>query len=467
MFHVALCPTTANSSASAAQPAIAGAGRGGGGDNGGNGASRVILRPDNSTAGASTGKRRGRGGSPGEGGYTLRVGVGRSILHVDMDAFFAAIEQLDRPDLRGRPVLVGHDGPRGVISTASYEARPFGCRSAMPTAMARRLCPEAVVVPPRFERYHAVSSALHGILESFTPLIEPLSLDEAFLDVSGSLRLFGPPAQIARRLRERIRAELRLTASVGVSHNKFLAKLASDMDKPDGLTVIEPGDVERVLAPLPVGRIWGVGPRTAESLAAIGVRTIADLRRADARALQLRVGGDAARLQALALGQDERPVEPDHEAKSISQEQTFADDIADVELLRGVLLDQVEQVAWRLRRARLHAAGVSLKLRDGQFRTITRASRLDFATDQTESLWRAGAALLEAWAGTRPAPLRLLGFAAAVGRDAGQMPLFDAETRRRQARLDEAVDRINERFGRRTVHRGRLDGQRQPPPDAD
>src|SRR3954447_21988829 len=245
----------------------------------------------------------------------------RAILHVDMDAFFASVEQLDDPALRGRPVLVGHDGPRGVVAAASYESRVLGCRSAQPIGMAKRLCPHAVIVPARFSRYREVSAAVFRLFHAVTPQIEPLSIDEAFLDVTGSLRLLGPPEQIAADLKARIKTETGLTASVGVAPNKFLAKLASDMDKPDGLTVVRPEDVDRLLVPMPVGRIFGIGPKTAERLAGIGVKTIGDLRNVSDEALRQRVGGEADRYRQLAFGLDDRPVVTDDAAKSIGQEQ--------------------------------------------------------------------------------------------------------------------------------------------------
>ncbi|MHC4949176.1 MAG: DNA polymerase IV, partial [Planctomycetota bacterium] len=251
---------------------------------------------------------------------------GRAILHVDMDAFFAAVEQLDRPELRGRPLLVGGDGPRGVVAAASYEARRFGCHSAQPTAVARRLCPGAVVVRPRGRRYREVSDAVFEILRRFTPVVEPLSIDEAFLDVTGSRRLHGPPARIAAAIRAAIRAEQGLTASVGVAPNKFLAKVASDLDKPDGLVVVPADDVEGFLRDLPVERLWGVGPATATRLRSLGVATFGDVRALPVQTLEARLGSWGRRLHALARGEDERPVEVTRGARSISHERTFPRD---------------------------------------------------------------------------------------------------------------------------------------------
>src|SRR2546421_3265291 len=247
----------------------------------------------------------------------------RSILHIDMDAFFAAIEQLDDPSLRGKPILVGSDDLRGVVTTASYEARPFGCHSAQPMSVAKRLCPQAIVVPTRFERYREVSERMFEVLESFTPVVQPLSIDEAFLDVSGSERLHGPGVEIARKLKRRVREELCLTASVGVAPNKFLAKLASDLEKPDGLTVINQDDVDRVLPPLAVTKIWGIGPKTAKRLEGMCIRTIGDLRRGREATLRRLLGDDAERCRRLGHGLDDRDVVTDDQAKQISQEQTF------------------------------------------------------------------------------------------------------------------------------------------------
>ncbi|MHC4108555.1 MAG: DNA polymerase IV, partial [Planctomycetota bacterium] len=235
----------------------------------------------------------------------------RAILHVDMDAFFASIEQLDDPALRGKPVLVGSDAPRGVVAAASYEARAFGCHSAQPMAIARRRCPPAMVVAPRGGRYREVSEQVFGILESFTPLVEPLSIDEAFMDVTGSQRLYGTPEQIAAAIKEKIKGELHLTASIGVAPNKFLAKLASDLEKPDGLTVIGSQNVEQAIAALPVRRMWGVGPATDERLRARGLRTFGDLQLCALDVLESLFGVDGQRVQQLAHGEDHRDVVPD------------------------------------------------------------------------------------------------------------------------------------------------------------
>jgi DNA polymerase-4 len=361
------------------------------------------------------------------------------------------VEQRDNPTLRGVPVLVGHDGPRGVVATASYEARPYGCRSAQPMATAKRLCPHAVVVPVRMERYRQASRRMFEILDEFSPAVQPLSIDEAFLDLTGTERLLGDPRDVARRLKDRIRTELSLTASVGLASNKFLAKLASDMNKPDGLTVIDPEDIERVLPPMSVTKLWGIGRATAEKLSSQGVRTIADLRTKSEDWMRRFFGSESQRYAQLAHGIDDRPVVPDREAKSISHEQTFEQDVIHPEQVRQVLLDQVEQVATRLRRHRLQARGVSLKIRFGEFQTISRSATLPAPTDATAELWGAAAGLFDAW---RFQPVRLIGMAAERLGAQEQMPLFADPNREKQRRLDAAADRINQRFGKRAIRRG-------------
>jgi DNA polymerase-4 len=378
----------------------------------------------------------------------------RAILHVDMDAFFASIEQLDRPELRGKPVLVGGEGRRGVVAAASYEARAFGCHSAQPMVVAKRHCPQAIVVPPHGGRYREVSQRVFEILESFTPLVEPLSIDEAFLDVTGSIRLHGTPRRIAEAIKRRIHGELGVTASVGVAPNKFLAKLASDLDKPDGLTVIEPDRVVETLEGLPISRMWGVGPATERKLRDLGVTTFGDLRRYPPEVLESRLGVHARRMAELARGIDHREVVPDHKAKSISQEQTFAFDLQEPGAVRDVLLGQVEEVGRRLRRHGYRAGTVTVKIRYGEFETITRSRSFDEATDSTDRLWRAAEALFDDWARTFR-PVRLIGFGASHLTTAGeQLGLFTEPTDRRRRALDRATDSILAKFGKTAIRRG-------------
>jgi len=378
--------------------------------------------------------------------------VVRSILHLDMDAFFAAVEQRDRPELRGKPLLIGHDGPRGVVATASYEARPFGCHSAQPMVVAKRLCPQAIVLPVRMDAYHAASERMFAILDEFSPLVEPLSIDEAFLDLAGTERALGKPEDVARRLKDRIKANLKLTASVGLAPNKYLAKLASDMEKPDGLMVIRAEDIDRILPPLPVTKLWGIGKATAAWLEPLGIRSIGDLRKKPLDWLARHFGSDAERYFNLARGVDERPVVTDEEAKSIGHEQTFEVDVADADEVRRVLLDQVEQVARRLRKHGLQARGVTLKIRFGKFETISRSVTLPEATDTTEQLWQAARSVFDKWPFQ---PVRLIGMTAErLGRGEDQLGLFADPQKERLRRLDAMTDRINDRFGKRAIRRG-------------
>ena len=377
-----------------------------------------------------------------------------------MDAFFASVEQRDDPRLRGRPVLVGGRSMRGVVSAASYEARAFGCRSAMPTAQALQLCPHAVVVKGRFDAYRQASRAAFDVFERYTPQVQPLSIDEAWLDVTGSFRLHGDGPAIAAQIRRDMFAEVGLTCSVGVAPNKFLAKLASGMNKPDGLTVIAPGDADRILLPLPVGDVWGIGPATVKRLERFGVRTVADLRNMPPEFFANKTAGLGEGIRRLIHGHDDRPVTGDRTAKSIGHEQTFGDDVADLDELRRVLLGQIEHVAARLRRSGGLCRGVTVKLRHGgsyaQFVTLTRAATLAAPTDATLTLWHAAERLLVQWAETDLRPLRLLGVSLGDLRPADAQPpeLFPDEGGLRQRRLDAAVDAITAKLGRGALQRG-------------
>lgn len=377
----------------------------------------------------------------------------RVVLHLDMDAFFASVEQRDRPELRGRPVLVAWDRPRSIVTTASYEARPFGCRSAQPVAVAKRLCPHAVIVPPRFEAYAEASDAVMSMLKELSPLVEPLSIDEAFVDLTGTERLLGAAPDVAERVRRRIRDELRLTASCGVAPNKFLAKLASDLRKPDGLTVVRPGDESAVLDPLPVERLWGVGPKSGEELRRLGIPTIGALRAFGDDRLAALLGPSARHWAALARGEDDRPVVAGAEAKSIGREQTFEEDLGDAAEVRAVLLAQAEDVGRRLRRQRLAARGVSLKIRYGAFETITRQTTLEEATDATADLWAAASRVWDLWASASFRPVRLVGVTATRLERGGGGTLFGAADRERRRALDSALDAIDARFGAGAVRR--------------
>jgi DNA polymerase IV len=379
------------------------------------------------------------------------------ILHADMDAFYASVEERERPELVGQPVIVGGSPEkRGVVSAANYVARRYGIHSAMPSVTARRLCPHGVYLPPRIGYYAEVSRQIRAIFERFTPLVEPLSLDEAFLDVTGSEHLFGPAVEIARQIKEAVRAELRLVVSVGVAPNKFLAKIASDLRKPDALVVVPPDEVQEFLDPLPVERLWGVGHQSSKVFQRMGVHTIGQLRQWPLDVLQARFGVGGEHLWNLAHGRDDRPVVPEQEAKSISHETTFERDIADVEILRAWLVELVEQVAWRLRRHALRGRTVQLKVRFSDFSLITRSQTLPAPTDITDELWRAADDLLVHRLPAGHLPVRLVGMGVS-GLDASgvvQGTLFDAEERQRQSRLDAAVDQLKERFGSGTIRRG-------------
>ena len=381
----------------------------------------------------------------------------RAILHVDMDQFFAAIAVLDDPSLKGKPVLVGGGGPRGVLSTASYEARKFGCRSAMPTAVARRLCPDAVLVKVPGERIREMSAKLFDILDRVSPLVQPLSCDEAFIDATGSQRLLGPPEEIARLIKSQVRDELGLTASVGVAPNKFLAKLASDLEKPDGLTVIPPDaqQMQAILDPLPVGKMWGVGPATEAKLAKRGVRTFAQLRQLTETQLQRDAGEDGSRLYLLSRGIDDRPVVPSREAKSVGHEQTFREDLRDPDHVRAIMLNQAEDVARRLRHKQLLARGVTVKIRYGKFETITRSTTLDRPTDLTDELYRPAIALFNKWAKHTFQPVRLIGVSAGpLTHEPPQQDLFADPQREKKIQVEQTLDQIKSKFGKRAVHRG-------------
>jgi DNA polymerase-4 len=376
-------------------------------------------------------------------------------MHVDMDAFYASVEQLDLPELRGRPVLVGSDRPRGVVAAASYEARRFGCRSAQPMAVALRLCPDAAVVRPRMGRYSEMSDRVFAILEQVSPLVEPLSIDEAFLELTGTERLLGPAEEVARAVKARVRAETGLTASVGVAPNKFLAKIASDLRKPDGLVVVDEDGVDALLLPLPVERLWGVGPKTAARLHELGFRKVADLRAWPRERLAERFGEAGDHFWRLCRGLDDRPVVPAREAKQHGQECTFETDVEDPGEVRAVLREHVEEVARRLRRHGIRARGVTLKIRYGKFETISRSAVLEEATDVTADLQRAAAAVFDRWAGECFRPVRLIGMTAThLETGPGQAVLFPDGEVERQKRLDAALDEIRGRFGGETLRRG-------------
>lgn len=389
-----------------------------------------------------------------------------SILHVDLDAFYASVEQLADPSLAGRPVIVGGLGPRGVVVAASYEARRYGVRSALPMARARRACPDGVFLAPRFDLYHAKSREVIRILRAFTPLVEPLASDEAFLDVSGARRLHGSGPSCAVEIRRRVRAETGLTASVGVATTKLLAKLASDLAKPDGLRVVQPGTELDVLHPLPVERLWGVGPVTARRLRELGIATVGELAAAPEDALVRRLGAAHGRhLRALAWNRDDRRVEPSRPAKSIGREETFAHDLSDRARLGSEARRLADAVASRLREAGRRGRTVQLKVRYRDFRTITRARTLRAPTDLAADI---GAVVLDL---LRDVPhveggVRLLGVSVQQlsAPEAAQPELFggaashdhregSSMVSHADPALERALDAVRARFGRDAVDR--------------
>jgi DNA polymerase IV len=392
----------------------------------------------------------------------------RLILHADMDAFYASIEQRDHPELRGRPVIVGANSPRGVVAAASYEARKFGVRSAMPGFRARALCPDGVFVAPNMARYAEVSEQVHEVFAEFTPEIEPLALDEAFLDITGSARLFGGPLELATQLKQRVRERTDLTVTVAVAPNKLVAKIACTLAKPNGLRVVAEHEVRALLSPLPVRRLWGVGPVLAQKLARLGLQTLGELVAYDVRQLTRELGERAADLQALAAGIDSRPVISDRAAKSIGEESTFDVNISDRERVSAALTAHADEVARRLRRSGYVGHTITLKIKLGQSRTrraarvpgedgeepvyplLTRAKTLQVPTDDGRLIREIA---LELWDAAKIAePVRLLGVSISQlsATEQVQLDLFTEATRPKR-QLGVALDAIRERFGREAI----------------
>ena len=379
--------------------------------------------------------------------------MSRAVLHVDMDAFYASVEQHDNPELAGRPVIVGWTGGRGVVTAASYEVRPFGVRSAMPMSTALRLAPQAICVRPRMARYQEVSRAVFGVFNEVTPLVEGLSLDEAFLDVTASQELLGGAVEIARRIKARIREVTGLSASVGVAPNKLVAKIASDLEKPDGLTVVPLERVREVLDPLSVRRLPGLGRKTGAAVEAAGIRTFAQLRSAPDAVLWPLFGRYTAWIRDRASGVDERPVVPDAEEKSLSAEDTFEKDIGDARVLQAQLARLADLACARLRGRQLVTACVGVKIRRHDFTTFTRQRAIAPATNAGRVISGVAAELLARWLTSHPeAKLRLLGVVLTELKPAAQMGLF--EEVRRNGRLDATFDEARARFGERTLRRG-------------
>jgi DNA polymerase-4 len=383
---------------------------------------------------------------------------GRQVIHLDMDAFYASVEVLDVPSLKGKPVIVGGDVKRGVVSAASYEARKFGVHSALPMAIARRRCPSAVILPPRMARYSEISKRIFNIFQTYTPLVEPISLDEAFLDVTGSIKLFGPAETIAARIKEQVADRIGLTVSAGVASSKLVAKIASDFEKPDGLTVVPHGQERSFLAPLPISRLWGVGKTTREALALLGVYTIGDLSRLPLELLEKKFGKHGPELYNHALGLDDREVIPDRETKSVGHEETFDVDLTDCGQLHRELFSLADKVARRLRKYELAGRTVTLKIRYGDFRTSTRSHTLTLPTNDNQLIFQQSLLLLgKTDAGKRA--VRLLGISVSQlhSEAVTQMALFaDGNNPVKRQQINQAVDDIQAKFGGRSIRPGRL-----------
>jgi DNA polymerase IV len=386
--------------------------------------------------------------------------VVRSILHVDMDAFYASVEQRDRPELRGQPVIVGGTSNRGVVAAASYEVRKFGVRSAMPIREALRRCPHAICVKPRMSVYREVSHQVFAVFHEYTPVVEGLSLDEAFLDVTASLSLKGDAVSIARAIKRQILATTRVTASVGVAPNKLVAKIASDLEKPDGLTVLDAGNLRARLDPLSVRRLPGLGRKLGERVEAAGLRTFGELRVATDAVLWPIFGRDSQRMRERAAGIDDRPVMSEWDEKSISAEETFFTDLADPARMRAEVLRLADRASQRMRAQNLAAGCVQVKIRRADFTTFTRQKRFEPSTTDSRTIAGIAGDLLTAWLAEQPrAKVRLLGVGVNHLHAADQMDLFanpgpDPGASPVAGALDSTVDRIRERFGNLAVRRG-------------
>jgi DNA polymerase-4 len=381
----------------------------------------------------------------------------RAILHIDMDAFYASVEEQDRPTLKGKPLIVGGTGGRGVVAAASYAVRRFGVRSAMPMREALRLCPQAIVVHPRMARYKEISDQVFAIFRQFTPQVEGLSLDEAFLDVTASQQLLGNPEAIGAEIRRRIAQQTGLTASVGIATNKLLAKIASDLNKPDGMCRIDAGNIREILDPLPIHKLFGVGQKTLPTVLAAGIRTFGDARVAGDEVLWRAFGKHGKAMRDRASGLDDRPVEPDREEKSISAEETFDKDIRAQPELTAQLKGLADRTASRLRGQKLLAGRVSVKIRRSDFTTYTRQRALEPPTQDTAVVAAAAEALLMGWLASQPkAAVRLLGVGVSDLQQLVQSDLFSGPASDSSSRLDSAVDGIRDRFGQGLLTRASL-----------
>ena len=383
----------------------------------------------------------------------------RSIIHLDMDAFYASVEQLDNPELKGKPVIVGGTSKRGVVSAASYEARRYKIHSAMPVAQAMKLCPQGVFLPVRMKRYKEISSRVFAIFQKYTPLVEPLSLDEAFLDVTASVKLFGKAEDIAKQIRQEVFEKTGLTVSAGVASSKLVAKIASDINKPDGLTIVPAGTEAEFLAPLPIKRLWGAGKKTQEALGMLGVKTMGNLAALPLSLLEKKFGKHGRSLHNAALGLDERNVETEHETKSVGHEFTFDTDLTDITIIKRELLELATMVAKRLRRYQFQGRTITLKVKYYDFKQITRSATVKQPTADSKKIYQEILQLLKKTeAGHKP--IRLLGISVSglkTGGGFNQQFLFhDLQTSPKSKEINKAMDEIQEKFGATAILPARL-----------
>ncbi|MBW2643602.1 MAG: DNA polymerase IV [Deltaproteobacteria bacterium] len=388
-----------------------------------------------------------------------KQGQPKHIIHLDMDAFYPSVEVLDNLSLKGKPVIVGGGKERGVVSSASYEARKFGIHSAQPIAKAKRLCPGGIYLPVRMSRYQEISKQIFEIYHHFTPLVEPLSIDEAFLDVTGSIRLFGQSENIAKKIKQIILIETGLTVSAGVASSKFVAKIASDIDKPDGLTVVPPNGVRGFLDPLPIKKMWGVGKVTQLALSLLNIHTFRDLRKTPVKVLEKKFGKHGVRIHLLAMGVDERDVIPEHDVKSIGHEQTFLQDIISLDAAQKELLTLADKVARRMRHKSLTGKTITLKVKYFDFVQITRSTTLPKSINDGLEIYSTACRLLEKTEVTKK-PIRLLGISLSQLSFLGtgiQLSLFDQDqSSQKRQRLNTVLDSLYERFGDESVLPGTL-----------